>query len=287
MSRIAYVNGRYLPHAEARVHIEDRGFQFADGVYEVVAVMAGRLVDEAGHLDRLERSLRELSIAEPVSRRVLQLVMRELIRRNRIRDGIVYMQVTRGTAARDFRFPKGVRPTLVLTAKRLANFGTPEAVASGVAVVSMPDIRWLRRDIKSVALLAQALGKQRAAEAGAYEGWQVAEDGTVTEGCSSNSWIVTGKGTLVTREPSTMILNGVTRLSLLRLARGMGIPVEERPFTIAEAQGAAEAFMSAATALVLPVTRIDGAAVGSGRPGPVTLRLREAYLAYANAEGAS
>jgi D-alanine transaminase len=287
MPRHAYVNGRFVPHAQAGVHIEDRGFQFADGVYEVVTVLDGRLADEAGHVDRLGRSLDELGIAWPVSRRVLGLLMRELVRRNGIRDGIVYVQVTRGVAPRDFRFPKAAKPSLVMTTRALASFGKPEQVERGVPVVTIPDIRWLRRDIKSIALLPQVLGKQRAAEAGAYEGWQVAEDGTVTEGCSSNAWIVTREGTLVTRPASTMILNGITRQSVLMLARRGGVPVEERPFTVEEAKGAAEAFMSAASAFVLPVTSIDGAPVGDGRPGPVTLRLRQAYVDYARAEGAS
>lgn len=287
MPRHAYVNGRFVPHAQAGVHIEDRGFQFADGVYEVVTVLDGRLADEAGHVDRLGRSLGELGIAWPVSPRVLGLLMRELVRRNGVRDGIVYVQVTRGVAPRDFRFPVAAKPSLVMTTRALASFGKPEQVERGVPVVTIPDIRWLRRDIKSIALLPQVLGKQRAAEAGAYEGWQVAEDGTVTEGCSSNAWIVTREGTLVTRPASTMILNGITRQSVLALARRGGVPVEERPFTVEEALRAAEAFMSAASAFVLPITSIDGAPVGDGRPGPVTLRLRQAYVDYARGEGAS
>ncbi|ACI97582.1 D-amino-acid transaminase [Rhodospirillum centenum] len=278
MPRFAYVNGRYLPHDDAAVHIEDRGFQFADGVYEVVTIVGGRFADLEGHLARLDRSLRELRMPWPVKPTSLRLIMRELAARNGVRDGMVYVQVTRGVAPRDFRFPADTAPTLVLTCRR-SRFQTARQLAEGVSVITIPDIRWLRRDIKTVGLLAQSLGKQKAAEAGAYEAWQVDPDGTVTEGCSSNAWIVTAEGTLVTRPASNLILNGITRLSLLRIARDLGIPVEERPFTVAEAHAAREALMSSAGSFALPVTRIDGKPVGEGRPGPLTLRLRAAYLA--------
>lgn len=278
MARWAYVNGRYVPHGAASVHVEDRGFQFADGVYEVVVVLDGRLADLDGHLDRLERSLAELRMDPPVGRRTLAFIISELVRRNRLRNGSVYMQVTRGVAPRDFRFPPPRRSTLVLTTRRIDRWATAEQLDTGVSVITIPDIRWGRRDIKTVGLLAQVLGKQQAGEAGAFEAWQIDPDGTVTEGCSSNAWIVTADGTLVTREASPRILNGVTRLALLRLARGRGLRVEERPFTPEEALAAREAFLSSAGTFAMPVTRIDGRPVGEGRPGPVTLGLRQAYL---------
>ncbi len=285
MTRIAYVNGHYWPHADALVHVEDRGFQFADGVYEVTTIARGRLVDEAGHLERLARSLRELEMGWPMTPRSLRLVMRELIRRNRVTDGIIYLQITRGVAPRDFRFPaRSVAPTLVMTVRR-ANLDPVALVEHGVAVITIPDIRWKRRDIKSISLLPNVLGKQRAARAGAYEAWQVDDDGFVTEGCSSNAWIVTARGRLVTRPASHDILRGVTRQSVLRLAAEEGIAVEERPFTVAEAYAASEAFLTAASNYVMPVTRIDGQSVGDGRPGPVTLRLRRAYVDHAVGDG--
>ena len=280
MPRYAYVNGQYLPHHDAMVHVEDRGFQFADGVYEVVTVQNGRLVDEAGHLNRLDRSLGELQMAWPMSRTALELVMRTLIRRNFVVNGIVYLQVTRGVAPRDFRYPSQTKPTLVLTTRHM-NLNPVERLERGVAVVTIPDIRWKRRDIKSVALLPQAMGKQQAAEAGAFEGWMVDEDGTITEGCSSNAWIVTSDDVLVTREPTTRILNGITRQSVLRLAADEGIGFEERPFSVAEAHGAKEAFLTSATTYVTPVTEIDGETIGDGRPGRLARRLREAYWDYA------
>ncbi|HYD29900.1 MAG TPA: D-amino-acid transaminase [Azospirillaceae bacterium] len=282
MARLAYVNGQYVSHAHAMVHVEDRGYQFADGVYEVVTVVGGRLVDAEGHFDRLDRSLSELRIAAPMGRRSLEMVIREVVRRNGLENGLVYMQVTRGVAPRDFKFPNKTRSTLVVTTRRVASFATPVNLTSGVRVITIPDIRWQRRDIKTVGLLAQVLGKQRAVEAGAFEAWQLAEDGTVTEGCSSNAWIITTDGVLVTRPPSHLILNGVTRLTLLRLARGLGLTVEERSFTVAEALAAREAFLSSATTFALPVTRIDDTPIGDGKPGAVTMKLRHAYLDYAS-----
>lgn len=278
MPRVAYVNGRYQPFAEACVHVEDRGFQFADGVYEVIAVDNGVLMDEQGHLDRLGRSLHELQIPWPMPARALRLVLREVARRNRVHEGTIYVQVTRGVAPRDFKFPKGISPSLVITSRR-ANLNPVERVAAGVGVITIPDIRWQRRDIKSVALLAQCMGKQKAVEAGAYEGWMVDETGHVTEGTSSNAWIVTAEGTLVTRHANTNILRGITRMAVIRLAGDHGIGFEERPFTVAEAYGAREAFMTAATAYVMPITRIDDMPVGDGRPGPISLGLRDAYRA--------
>jgi D-alanine transaminase len=280
MSRIAYVNGRYQPHRDAAVHIEDRGYQFADGVYEVIAVQSGRLVDEGPHLDRLDRSLRELRIAPPMARRSLQLVMREVVRRNRVIDGIVYLQATRGVAPRDHAFPAGAETSLVITSRR-AKPPSAKAIAEGVRVVSVPDIRWGRCDIKSVALLPNILGKQQARESGAYEAWQVDRDGMVTEGTSTNAWIVTAAGELVTRQTSHAILNGITRVALIDLARKAQLRVVERPFSLAEAKTAKEAFITSTTAIVLPVVRIDDTAVGDGRPGPLGRRLRELYETYA------
>jgi D-alanine transaminase len=281
MARYAYVNGRYVPHGKAAVHIEDRGFQFADGVYEVVTIIDGRLADEQGHLDRMARSLGELRIAWPVKPDVLKLLMRNLVRLNRLRNGTIYIQVTRGVAARDFAFPSKAESTLVMTTKRVAAFAKPEQLEKGVKVITIPDIRWARRDIKTVALLPQALGKQQAVEAGAYEAWQVDPDGTVTEGCSSNAWILTADGVLVTRPASNRILNGITRQSLIQLAAENDIPFEERCFTVEEAKAAREAFVSSASSFFMPVTRIDDQPVGDGRPGPLGRKLREAYLSYA------
>ncbi|WP_225765578.1 D-amino-acid transaminase [Inquilinus sp. Marseille-Q2685] len=284
MARDAYVNGRYVPHARAAVHVEDRGFQFADGVYEVVCVRQGRLIDEDGHLDRLDYSLRELRIAWPCERRVLRLLMRQLLQRNGVRDGLIYIQVTRGAAPRDFRFPAAARPTLVMTTRRLTLAANAR---TGVRIVTIPDIRWKRRDLKTVGLLAQVLGKQEAAERGAFEAWQVDEDGFVTEGTSSNAWIVTADGALVTRPASHDILNGITRQSILKIAAAEGLRFEQRPFSLDEAHAAREAFVSSATSFVTPVLRIDDRTVGDGTPGPLGRRLLEAYLAHASGIGAS
>lgn len=279
MSRIAYVNGRYLPHRDAAVHVEDRGYQFADGVYEVVLVHKGKLVDEAPHLDRLDRSLRELRIASPMPRSALQAVMREVIRRNGIDTGLVYMQVTRGVARRDHGFPKGVKPALVITAKRV-RIPDEKAMEDGVKVITIPDIRWERCDIKSVGLLPNVLGKQQAREAGAFEAWQVDRDGNVTEGTSSNAWIVTKAGELVTRSATNAILNGVTRLTILKLAKRNGIRFVERPFTAEEAKHAREAFVTSATSFVTPVTQIDDTVIGNGKAGALSMQLRQAYFGY-------
>ena len=280
MPRLAYVNGAYVPHDKGAVHIEDRGFQFADGVYEVITVEQGRLVDEEGHLTRLARSLAELEMDWPMTARSLRIVMRELIRRNRVRDGIVYLQITRGSAPRDFAYPAGVAPTIVMTARRM-DLHPLERTERGVSVITIPDIRWKRRDIKSVALLPQAMGKQKARTAGAFEAWQVDDDGFITEGCSSNAWIVTKDGVLVTRPASNLILNGITRQSLLRIAGELGLSYEERPFTTEEAYEAKEAFISSATTYAMPVTQINDRVVGNGRPGDLVTRLRAAYRSYA------
>jgi D-alanine transaminase len=287
MARYAYVNGRFVPHTDAVVHVEDRGYQFADGVYEVVTIIGGKLVDEQGHLDRLTRSLNELRIAWPVTPRVLKLLMRRLIGMNRVTQGTIYLQITRGVSPRDFKFPNHPESSLVLITKRAGAFATQAQLENGVKVITIPDIRWLRRDIKSVALLPQVLGKQQAAETGAFEAWQVDGDGNVTEGCSSNAWIVTSDGTLVTRYANNLILNGVTRLSILRLAQEAGIKFEERPFSVEEAYAAREAFLSSASTFVMPVTQIDDRSVGNGKPGNLSEKLRRSYLEYAQDRGAS
>lgn len=279
MARFAYVNGRYVPHGAAAVHIEDRGYQFADGVYEVVPIIHGKMIDEGPHLDRLDYSLRELRIAWPVGRAALKLILREMLRRNELRDGLLYLQITRGVAPRDHKFPKSAKPALVITTKRLKP--TPPAlVENGVPVISVPDIRWKRCDIKSVSLLPNILAKQQAFEAGAFEAWQVDADGFVTEGTSTNAWIVTKNGAIVTRTANHDILNGITRQAVLRLTNTAGVTFEERSFTLDEAKAAREAFLTSSSGHVLPITRIDGQPIGDGKPGPVTKRLRGAYLDY-------
>ncbi len=279
MPRIAYVNGRYLDHRRAAVHIEDRGYQFADGVYEVIHLFRGRLVDEDPHLDRLDRSLGELRIAWPLSRAALRIAMRELIRRNRFVTGLLYIQVTRGVAPRDHKFPSAVRSALVMTVRSIPEFPA-EMRENGVAVVTIDDLRWARCDIKSVALLPNVLGKQAAAEAEAYEAWMCDAEGFVTEGTSSNAWIVTADGTLVTRPAGPDILRGVTRQAIFELAAGVGIPAEERKFTREEALGAREAFLSNSSHFVTPVTRIDGTVIANGKPGSLSTALHERYLAF-------
>lgn len=278
MPRIAYVNGRYVRHAAAAVHIEDRGYQFADGVYEVCEVKRGYIVDMPRHLDRLDRSLRELSIAWPVHRNVLTLILREVIRRNDVADGLVYVQVTRGVAARDFPFPEGVRPALVVTARKVPAGTQDKRAETGIKVVTTPDNRWDRVDIKSVGLLPNVLAKQRAKDAGAQEAWFVDEEGMVTEGGSSNAWIVTSDGVLVTRPADQGILRGITRTTLLDVIASLGLKLEERRFTVDEAKNAREAFISSATTIAMPVVEIDGQPVANGHPGSITLSLRRAFF---------
>jgi D-alanine transaminase len=282
--RIAYVEGRYLPHGQACVHIEDRGLQFADSVYEVCAIQAGRLLDERGHLDRLERSLLEIKIPMPMERASLRAVMRETVRRNRIVHGLLYMQVTRGAYRRDHAIPQSAhRPTLILTARQLDFAVLERRRSQGVRVVSMPDQRWARCDIKSTALLPNVLAKSQAREQGAYEAWFVDHQGFVTEGSSTNAWIVTRDGILLTRPLSPDILPGVTRAGVLRAAREAGIRVEERAFTLEEAYAAREAFFTAATAWVMPVVEIDGRPVANAHPGEITEELASRYRAFAEA----
>lgn len=282
MSRIAYVNGQYVPHAQAMIGIEDRGFQFADGVYEVCEVRGGRLVDERRHMARLDRSLKELRIAHPMSPKALGLVMRETVRRNRVRDGIVYLQVTRGEMRRDFPFPPaGTRPSVVVTSRSHDTAKLEKQAAAGIAVVTMPDIRWQRVDIKSVALLPNVLAKQAAREQGAKEAWLVDPQGRVTEGSSSNAWIVTRDGVLVTRPLQTGILPGITRSVVVDLIAREGLGFEERPFTVEEAYAAREAFVTSASQLVMPVVQIDGRPVGNGAPGLIASQLRRDYHSQA------
>ena len=275
MSRTVYVNGQYVPEEQGKISIFDRGLLFADGVYEVTAVLHGRLIDYEPHIERLERSLSEINMAWPCSKPELRAVHEELVRRNALDQGWIYMQVTRGAADRDFKFPKSSTPTLIAFTQEKNLIDNPDA-AIGVRVVTVPDLRWKRRDIKSVMLLAPVLGKQEAYEHGGFEGWMV-EDGLVTEGTSSNAYIVKD-GQIITRPLSTSILAGVTRRALLRLASEREIVIEERAFTPAEAYVAEEAFLTSATNFVLPVVEIDGHRIGGGQPGPVVRKLRSIYL---------
>lgn len=278
MSRIAYVNGRYVPHRHAQVHIEDRGYQFSDGAYEVCEVKGGRLVDERRHLARLDRSLAELSIDMPVSRLALGTILRETIRRNRVHDGAVYIQITRGVAPRDHAFPAApTRPALVVTARNTDTARAEAMAAAGIAVITVADERWARVDIKSISLLPNVLAKQAARAQGAREAWLVDKSGFVTEGSSSNAWIVSKDGKLVTRPIGHDILRGITRTVLLDVIRTQGLSLEERPFSVEEAYAAREAFVTSATQSVMPVVRIDGHPVANGVPGLLATALRRAY----------
>ena len=284
MFRIAYVNGRYRPYREAAVHIEDRGYQFADGVYEVCEIRDGRLIDERRHMERLQRSLAALQMTTPMSAPALAAVLRETVARNRVRNGLVYLQVTRGVARRDHAFPTAqTPPSVVVTARQLDRGRYDREAAAGVAVISVPENRWARVDIKSIALLPNVLAKQAAREQGAREAWFVDRDGRVTEGSSSNAWIVTAQNRLVTRPADHAILRGVARTVVFDVAKAHGLEVEERAFTIAEAYAAREAFMTAASQIVLPVVRIDGQLVGAGTPGPIASALRHDFHLYAEA----
>lgn len=275
MSRIVFVNGSYVPEGEAKISVFDRGFIFGDGIYEVTAVVGGRLVDFDSHMERLDRSLREVRIARPASTDALRAMHMELVKKNSLKEGWIYMQVTRGAADRDFKFPEGVAPTLIAFTKAGALVDNANAT-SGVKVVTVPDIRWLRRDIKTVMLLGPVLGKQEAHEKGAFEAWMV-EDGKVTEGTSSNAYIVKD-GKVITRGLSNRILAGCTRKALMRLAQEHKVTIEERLFTPEEAYGADEAFLTSATTFVMPIVEIDGKRIGGGQPGPVARALRRFYL---------
>lgn len=280
MSRIAYVNGRYVAHRDAQVHIEDRGYQFADGCYEVVAMRNGVFIDSGLHLQRLRRSLAALRIEFPMNDAALMVIMAEMARRNLVREGYVYMQITRGVAARDFAFPGRRRPSLVMTA-RAKLLIDPKLLANGIKVITIPDQRWARPDIKSIALLPNALGKEQAKQAGAFEAWQIDRDGNVTEGTSSNAWIVTKAGEVVTHQADQGILNGVTRLGLLRVIGEAGLTFVERPFGVAEAKRASEALLTSSTNFVVPVVRIDDTPIGDGKPGPLAKKLAASYADYA------
>jgi D-alanine transaminase len=282
MNRIVYINGEYLPEKDGKISIFDRGFLFADGVYEVTAVVKGRLVDYQPHMDRLGRSLGELRMAWPCTKAELRQMHEEIIRRNALDEGMVYMQVTRGSADRDFKFPKDVPPNLVAFTQSKKLIDNPDAT-TGVKVITVPDIRWMRRDIKSVMLLAPVLGKQAAYEAGAFEAWMI-EDGAVTEGTSSNAYIVKD-GRVITRPLSNRILAGITRQSLFRLAKDSEVRIEERTFTAKEAYEADEAFLTSASNFVLPIVEIDGKRIGGGQPGPVARRLRQLFLDAVEAAG--
>jgi D-alanine transaminase len=279
---IAYVNGDFVPLSEAKVSVLDRGFLFADGIYEVSAVLDGRLIDNESHLARLERSVGEIKLPLPETVARIKEIQHELITRNAVKDGLVYIQVTRGAdKGRDFAFPKGVKPTLMMftSVKDIVNAASAK---TGIGVITVPDIRWSRRDIKSVALLAQVLAKQAAAEAGCGEAWMI-EDGKVTEGGSSSAFILTKDDVLVTRENSSAILPGCTRKAVVKLAEERQLRVEERAFTIEEALKAKEAFITSASSFVQPVVKIDGKTVADGKPGPMATRLREIYIDFARA----
>jgi D-alanine transaminase len=282
LDRIAYINGSFVPPADAKISVLDRGFLFADGIYEVAAVLDGRLIDNASHLARLERSVSEIALELPETLPRIQEIQKQLIARNHLVDGLVYLQVTRGAdTGRDFAFPKDVKPTLVMFTSAKDIVEAP-AAKTGIAVITVPDIRWARRDIKSVALLAQVLAKQVAALAGAGEAWMI-EDGMVTEGGSSSAFILTQDDVLVTRHNSSAILPGCTRKAVVALAEERQLRVEERPFSVQEAMAAKEAFITSATLFVQPVVSIDGTAIGDGKPGPMTNRLRAIYLDFARA----
>jgi D-alanine transaminase len=278
MTRIVYVNGRYLPYAQARVHAEDRGFQFADAIYEVCEVKDARLVDETRHMQRLARSLGELGMAQPMTQAALSRVMRETIRRNRVSYGIVYLQVSRGARPRDFLFPSAdVDPTVVCLARSVSLARLEAQAAAGIAIKTMPDIRWGRCDIKTVMLLPASLAKEAARADGAKEAWFFDEQNRITEGASSNAWIVDKEGRLITRQVDNDILRGVTRTTLIDLLEREKIELVERPFTVTEAKAAREAFITSATNILMPVVRIDDQPIGNGAPGLLTLKLRSEF----------
>lgn len=282
MSRIVFVNGRYVPYGEAAIHVEDRGFQFADSVYEVIEILDGNLVDEARHIARLERSLKELSIALPMSVKALGTILRETIRRNKVTDGSIYLQISRGSAKRDFIFPApDVPPTIVCVARPAVKGKSDTQALTGISVITMPDIRWARPDIKTTGLLPQALAREAARQAGAKEAWLVDNDGYVTEGAASNAWIVDHEGRLRTRPAEKGILRGITRSVVIDMAKARGIEIVEEAFLVAEALNAEEAFVTAATALIMPVVRIDGQKIGDGKPGKLTKDLRKAFHSHA------
>lgn len=283
MSRFAYVNGRYVPARDACVNVEDRGYQFADGVYEVCEVRDGKLVDAPRHLARLQRSLSELRIAQPMPLVSIEFVMRETVRRNRVDYGLVYLQITRGVARRDHAFPtRPVRPAMVVTAKNLSFNKNQETAKKGIAVITTAENRWPRVDIKSVSLLPNVLAKQEAKDRGAYEAWFVDRDGFVTEGASSNAWIVTHDGRVITRKADNHILSGITRAVLMNVLEALQLRLEERAFTPDESYAAAEAFVTSASQIVMPVVKIDDRMISGGAPGPISRRLREEFHRFAD-----
>ena len=279
MSRVAYVNGRYLRHAEAQVHVEDRGYQFSDGVYEVILIKNGKMIDEEQHLERLKKSLSSLEINPPMKRAPMRHVMKELVKRNKFQNGIVYIQITRGVAAREHSFPKYSKPALVMTARRIAT-KTSDEIEAGVKVITIDDIRWKRCDIKSTSLLPNVLGKQTARRQGAYEAWMVDASGFVTEGTSTNAWIVTTDGKLITAELGSNILSGITRDTFIKIIHELNYKLEERQFSVEEAKNAREAFFTSSTSFLTPVSEIDGVVIGNGRAGSVSMELIKAYDNY-------
>jgi D-alanine transaminase len=282
MSRIVYVNGEYVPDEEAKISIFDRAFLFADGIYEVTAVLDGKLVEYEPHMERLHRSLRELDMAQPISDAELKEMHLQLMTRNNITEGLIYMQITRGVAERDFSYPENAKQTLVAFTQ-LKELLDPPAAKTGIRIITIPDIRWQRRDIKTTGMLAQAMGKQAAKEAGVNDAWMV-EDGYVTEGTSNTAFIVVDENRLITRPLSNAVLPGITRRMILKLAESGAITVEERMFTVDEAKSASEAFHTSASSFVMPIVEIDGAMVGGGQPGPVSRKLREMYISEARKE---
>jgi D-alanine transaminase len=280
MEKISYVNGHYVPHAQASVHIEDRGYQFSDGIYEVIAIKNNRMIDGEPHLVRLARSLKEMDIHFTTTHAALKQIIRELMRRNGKKDGCLYLQITRGVAKRAHEFPKSARPSLVMTVSDL-KFPGEALQQKGVAVITHPDIRWGRRDIKTISLLPNILAKQKATCANVREAWLV-KDGNITEGSSSNSYIIDKNNKIITHPATNDILNGITRVTLLRLAKEAGIAVEERPFTVEEAKNAREAFLTSTTSTVLPVVKIDDTVLSDGTPQPITKQLSALYTAYMN-----
>ena len=279
MPRVSYVNGRYVPHRQAVVHVEDRGYQFADGVYEVVIIHQGRLIDQDRHLDRLERSLRELAIPMPMARASMQVVFSQMVRRNLVKNGILYLQVTRGVAPRNHAFPANIKPVFVVTIRQLPEFDK-DSVLRGVKVITAPDIRWKRCDIKTVSLLPNAMLKQKAVEAGAFETWMIDDAGFVTEGTASNVWIVTKAGEILTRSTGPEILSGITRIAVLEIAQKHGLTYREQSFTREDALAADEAFITSASSFVKPVTHIDNEMVGNGRAGKLSTSLLQWYVDY-------
>ncbi|MEO1718823.1 MAG: D-amino-acid transaminase [Pseudomonadota bacterium] len=285
MTRVIYVNGHYRDYDEAFIHAEDRGFQFGDAIYEVIEVLNGALIDETRHIERLGRSLRELKIESAIDAGALRIVMRETLRRNRVRNGLIYLQVSRGVAPRDFLFPEKGTPRTVVCLARHVDFAAAHRKAEqGISVITKPDPRWARCDIKTVMLLPASLAKEEAREQGAQEVWFVDGDGHVTEGGSSNAWIVTPEGTLVKTPATNAILRGVTRMTTIDCLTEAGITFEERQFTVDEARGAREAFITSATNLVMPVIAIDGRPLGNGHPGSVSAKLRSSFHSVAEAQ---